>query len=508
MASFEITTAAREAFASPRRPAAESRPFYFALAALTAAFGVIRLTCARNDLWLDEIWSLRLLESVRSPLQILTIRHDNNHPLNSLALYVLMPAQADWLYRLFPLVTGTATVWMAGLVGRRQFRLLHFEARGGAAAGLVTAAFVGAAYIFILYSSEARGYAPMVFFALVAIYALLRGEGGATGIWIAVYGAACGLGLLSHATMAHVVAGGLAWSLAKARQERGSGWRQTRQVLAWQATPWACLAVYYFGFLRRIEIGGGPDIDLADVIGQLSQCTLGFSAGVGTTVAVLGLAVIVTIGVTLVFRRSFATGWLYVTMLVLAPAVALVASRFTLLFPRYFIVTALGALLLGGYAVARLWLRGGVARVAAIVAAGAFLVGNASDTVRLERYGRGEYRLALRWVAEHTPTAVVTVSSDQDDRNTCVMQYHGSAVGQGRSIRYFPQNDLPADGTQWLFLHRFDHEPAPSSELRIEHLRYELSRVFRHAPLSGWDWYVYRRTNPPLALPTSSGPVQ
>ncbi|HEY1302347.1 MAG TPA: hypothetical protein VGF24_02280, partial [Vicinamibacterales bacterium] len=55
---------------------------------LTAAIG-LRVIAARGDLWLDELWSLSFARQLDSPLQIWTsIHHDNNHPLNTLYLFV------------------------------------------------------------------------------------------------------------------------------------------------------------------------------------------------------------------------------------------------------------------------------------------------------------------------------------------------------------------------------------------------------------------------------------
>ena len=50
----------------------------------------LRFYCAANDLWTDEIWSLQLVQDLRSPAEVFWgISHDNNHYLNSLWLYGL-----------------------------------------------------------------------------------------------------------------------------------------------------------------------------------------------------------------------------------------------------------------------------------------------------------------------------------------------------------------------------------------------------------------------------------
>ena len=51
----------------------------------------LRLLAARGDLWLDELWSLSFARQMTSPLDVWTaIHHDNNHPLNTLYLFVVV----------------------------------------------------------------------------------------------------------------------------------------------------------------------------------------------------------------------------------------------------------------------------------------------------------------------------------------------------------------------------------------------------------------------------------
>lgn len=224
---------------TPAVPPLQSR-FYWALGAVVAVFGAVRFACLFNDLWLDEIWSLGLVGQIHSPAEILTrLWHDNNHPLNSLWLYLLGPAKPDWTYRLLSWFTGTATVGLAGLIGRRQFQLLHPGEAGAKAqrAGLITAMLVGGCYLLIHYSSEARGYAPAVGFGFLAIHALWRAPARPTSAWAGVYGLSCVLGLLSHLVAFQVMLAGLVWSLTQALRS-WDRWRDRIVHLAcWHLVP-------------------------------------------------------------------------------------------------------------------------------------------------------------------------------------------------------------------------------------------------------------------------------
>lgn len=489
---------------SPGTALHQPRVFWIVLGAVTAVFGAVRFGCLFNDLWLDEIWSLRLLEQIRSPMGILTqLLHDNNHPLNSLFLYWLMPAKADWTYRLLSWFTGTATVWLAGLIARRQFQLLHpGDAAGAPAAGLITATVFGSSYLLIHYSSEARGYAPAVGFGFLAIYSLWRGAGRPAGAWAVVYGLACVLGLVAHLVVFQVMLAGLAWSAVTALRD-WPRWRDRLVYLAgWHLGPWTFLGAYYFAFVRKVEIGGGPRNPLIGVLGDLAAFSLGFPGSAGVLLALpVFLAVIVAVLLHL-WRRDRALACFYATAIFIAPMLGMLSSRFGLLFPRYFIMSAACALLLAGDALTRLWhSRSAMRGTGAVVLAG-MLLGNGAHTVRLMRDGRGQYQPALRYIADHTPSAAITLTSDSDLRNFGVMEYHARVMNLGRELQYFPGNELPPGGTQWVLYHRLDGGAEPPGELyRTDGLHYQLDRVYRHAALSGWDWYVYHNVNPAVLAP-------
>ena len=71
----------------------------------------LRIAAATTNLWHDEVWSLWLLHGVRSPTEILTaVHHDNNHPVNSLFLYVI-GERGSWLvYRLLSIAAGGGAI--------------------------------------------------------------------------------------------------------------------------------------------------------------------------------------------------------------------------------------------------------------------------------------------------------------------------------------------------------------------------------------------------------------
>ena len=55
-------------------------------APLVVAAGLVRLAAASNEFWLDEVWSLFIALDAKSAWRLFTVRHDNNHILNTLYL--------------------------------------------------------------------------------------------------------------------------------------------------------------------------------------------------------------------------------------------------------------------------------------------------------------------------------------------------------------------------------------------------------------------------------------
>ena len=475
----------------------ERRHFALWLALIVVVSAAVRWVGMTCDLWLDEIWSLGLVRDVKAPWEILTrVLHDNNHPLNSLWLWLLPPTGQAWTFRLLSWVAGALTVLLAGLVGRRLFERLHPE--NGDAAGLIMAVLAGGCHLLGHYASEARGYAPAVAAALLAVYALLHRETRAWVRWAVVYGVACIVGLLSHLVMAPVMAAGLLWAAGDVLAARGRRRAEFGRLLAWHAGPWVVFAAYYFGFVRRLSIGGGPDNPLAGVLGEAAAFTLGLPAEAGRWLALPVLVVAVGVALGLLWRRERGLAVFFLLAMGVLPLLGSGLGRFQLLFPRYFIVSAALAVLLLGYVLARLWLRGRWARVGVLALVALFLAGNARHGVRLGQDGRGQYRAALHYLADETASPVVTVTADADFRNRPVIGYHAATSGLGRRIRYVPEDRVPRVGVEWYLVHRLDGGPPPAERVTDRWGNaYGLARVFPHAPLSGWDWEAYRRLGPP-----------
>ena len=144
-----------------------------ALAALVTLGAALRVALARGDLWLDELWSLSFARQITWPWEVLTvIHHDNNHPLNTLALFLTVkPAgahAAPVVYRLLAAGRWHRDDSSALLDGVAQTTIPLARTRAWIAATLCACSFLA-----VVYSSEARGYALAALFAVLA-FAMVR----------------------------------------------------------------------------------------------------------------------------------------------------------------------------------------------------------------------------------------------------------------------------------------------------------------------------------------------
>ncbi len=483
--------------------AAAARGPGLAVWAVVAAAGLLRLAGLFGDLWLDEIWSIRMVETLGGPLDVFTVmRHDNNHPLNSLWLQAVGSGAPAWWMRAPAWLAGTAAVAVAAAVGRAQFRRLHpHDEPGAGRAALGAALALAIPYPFVHYASEARGYSAAVFFALLAFLAVLRltdretAARGAAWRWAALYAGAAVAAFLAHPTAAVVLVGGMIVQIDAVRR---FGEAPLGPVALAHGVPALALAAFVWGFVRTMVVGGGPINAVSDVLGELAAYTLGTDPSVGLPLALPLLLALFGGSVLVLARRSRGLAAAYLGMILVAPAVGLATGPSAGPYPRYFLVPAAFAVVVISYGAVRAWSSGPRARAAVTVGTLAVTVGSVFHAVALSLHGRGKYRAALAHIAASSPFPEITLTSDFDFRNGTVVAWHADAAGSDRTVVYLPASALPERGAQWYLVHRLAGEAPPAPEVTDpQGHRYLLDGTYPHAGLSGWSWAVYRNAELP-----------
>jgi hypothetical protein len=462
-------------------------------AATVVLAGVVRLLCARGDLWLDEVWTLALLNTLVSPLQIVTrLTHDNNHVLNSLFAWWLRGLEHDWLLRLPSVIAGTAGVAVAAsFLGLDDGPGVRDPSRPGVRAALA-ALLMGASYLMVHYESEARGYALALGIGLFSPWAFLRARASPGSRLAIVHWVAVSLALLGHAVAIHLFAATLAWSLVRFRRDGLGVPSVVTAAVWWHGVPAAVTAAFYFGFLGRLSIGGGPQVPLMDVLAGVVAYTFGFPLSLGAF-ALVALGALIVVGGLIVLHRMGSDQWVfYATGILVSPIAALAVQPGDLHFERYFFVSAALALLLLARMLGALAVRVPLAAGAAVVL---FLAGQAPRIQRLVVDGRGHYAEAVTYMVAHTPSRPVRVASDHDFRNGLVISYQASRLRLGKDqLDYLAAQELARSGADWYVVHRPGDDPAPPPVFTDPGGRaYRLETSFPSAPLSGYRWFLYRR---------------
>jgi hypothetical protein len=463
----------------------------------------LRLVASRGDLVLDEVWTRRLLFETDSAWSIPFKGTDNNHILNTLVVYALGPAVPPFAYRLPAVLAGSIAVWFGYLVARRE----------APAAGLAVLTLMGFSHPLIVFCSEARGYAYLACFTMLAWWALEEYLERPRTWLAATFGTAASLGFLAHLTFALAYAGFGLYSAVRLLPRRG-GWQK---CLYLHFSPVLTFGMLYVAYIETMNIGGGAQYPLATtLLTTLSLVAGGPERGGMAMVAAIIGALLIAASLVCVCRRRPARGILYVTTMFLAPAAAMLSpwSEKQVVYPRYFLVPMLFAYVaVGSGLFAGSEPRGGhrpigwslrhqgqvqLRWISTLVLAG-FVICNLVPVVRLIAGGRGQYSAAIRWMAEHSAGPEITLASDHDFRNTLMIEYY--VVRESRAYRdrgsqlvYFQREKFPREGTEWFLLHSFSGDPPHPSEFTTPTaVHYVLDRVFPSESVSGWTWWLYRR---------------
>ncbi len=461
---------------------------------VTAAV-VMRVRAAMNDLWMDEIWSLELVRELHSPLGVFTqTHHDNNHYLNSLFIY-FFGQRGNWPgYRIPAVIAGFGTIVLAWLIGARQDKRTAFFCMF----------LVSFSYVMILYSSEARGYAPLLFFCFLCFLALESFLERPRWQMAALFSLSAILGFTSHLTFAIFFFASLAWFCTRLLRLKFPLPRMMIWTAACYAAPFICLVALYFVDVRHLQIGGGTPVSVMSGYSATLAWTLGGPnfASLQTINGALCIAGLLA-GLTILFRERADELVFFFAVIVVMPLAMPFFEHGTLHYVRYFIVALGFLLLLFGRGLGWLYERGTGGKIAGALFCSLFLVLNSWDVASLFKYGRGHIYEALQFMVENSrQQSVVTFGGDQDFRILFVLSFYSNETMPGRAMEYYEHERWPHDGPEWVIFHRESFlDPVPPGRRFTDRFgnAFELMRVFPTAPLSGVHWFIYHNRS---RLPT------
>ncbi len=473
-------------------------PFALPLLAVAFLLGLfVRGWAIFDDFWFDEIWSWKLVGGVHSVFGVFFgIRHDNSHPINSLFMYFIGDCRRWFVYRLLSLTTGIGAMVMAALVPARKNR----------SEPVFAFLIVAGSFIFVTYSSEARGYQPMVFFALLSFHALDRGLEDGRKTWNTIFGLGAILGFLSHFSFLHFYAAALLWS----------GWNILSRQCDWRArfvafanrhcVPVAFITLYYFTAVRGMTIGGTNEETVQSVASSALALIWGLPAGEIAGALALAWSLVVFALELNSLRREKSDLWIfYLGAILIFPAAFMVLFPPWALFPRYFLVSVTFFSLLAARFLARCFNHGVAGKIFALALMTLILTGNGTRILRYLRVGKGHYLEAVRYLAENTKGSQIMLGSNQDLRSTIPLEFYSRYLPSGKKFIYLPVSDWPKQSPEWYLFHRQDETPVPDPKIGLSY-RYHFDRVriFPYYGLSGFEWILYHRSSEDRFIPPSS----
>ena len=457
-----------------------------ATACIFAAAVVLMAAAARGDLWLDEVFSISFAEAANSAWEIVSqYRFDNNHVLNTLYLYWVGRQESLVVYRLLAIAAGVGSLMLIGIIAQSWGRTERF----------FSMLLAGTSYPLILYFTEARGYAPAIFFSLLALFILRDHRRVMKLPRLAAFWLSLGLAVLSHFTAVTVLIATAAYAVAQVRRQQLDLKTGCLKIVALFLVPLAFTTGFYLFFIRNMHIDGGPIYSKWTVIGRAAALALGLSEWQWFAAAALLIVVFVTAAGTILLYRERSPLWAFFpVVLLIAPFLLIVIARPTYLYFRYFLICVPFLYLLSGYLLGR-WYRSSFPASRSLVAAVAVVLvfSQALRLAPLLQLGRGSYQAAVQYMAENTDSDVLRVGSDHDFRNQILLRFYARFLPSRIQLAYIEQPDWKTDQPEWIITHSQDPVFFPPDQLVVRGIgRYHLQKEFRFSAVSGWHWFLFR----------------
>lgn len=400
---------------------------------------VLRIIAAFQPLWLDEIWSIAFTESIHHPWDVFRIHHLNNHPLNTLYLWMIGMGRSPVLYRIPSLIAGIALpVWITFDMRRENPRR-----------GLIAAILIGLSLPILQTATEARGYAPMLLFAYGAVrfYRSHRTSGCLHHLLLYVV-------LSSFAIVLHMSAVSIVLALATAliieRAWSGRLLSGMLQTCIHHSVPLAVFVALALLTLTSAFTTLGRDPGLSFPAFVLS--IFGWTAlpGPVATVVAYGALVAVIVACDIVARRDVFLGVFLFVQIIAAPIILLLFGIKALGLEVRFFLPSLLIFLIAIAALADFgWITfGRIGRMLVVFVIGAMTIGQCFGVYDLLRYGRGlgnSLLPTLAWVDDHRGDDLQMIgTSHRIDR--IMVEYLAFSEGILQGFAFGSATDNP----QWL----------------------------------------------------------
>lgn len=442
-----------------------------------------------GDFYIDEIWSFYFSRQLDSPLGVFSLNHDNNHILNTLYLYIVggepffFGGRPSFIpHRLFSVISGVISLFLVWKIASRRGQFEAFTA-------LILA---GLSYPLVIYSSEARGYAPEIMFAL-ASFLLVQARLSGSRVAAFFFWVFATLAFLAHSSFIYIYAALFVWSALEEVKNNGvlTG---ARRLIFLHLVPVIFSAFYYLFFLKGMvygggEVGGAWKEVIQTALMAVGASSFGWSTGM---VALAALLLLSAAGLIRLRKASPGQPVFYILAIFIVPALIIAVLKPEFLYFRYFLVCFPFLYLLGAHALSGLYNMKGFGKPVFFVVMIVFCVLNIKSDFDLVKYGRGSYSEAIEYMVKETPGIEVTVAGDHDFRNKLVLGFY-SGFFPGKRIAYLDKEGRDGFVPGWMLNHSVDRAYRPPEYVFDSGSRFTLKKSYGFAGVSGWSWFVYKK---------------
>ena len=460
-----------------------------AIASLTAFGLVLRLAAARGDLWLDELWTFRLIEGGPSLARIVFgLPHVNNHVLNTVWFALVGPNASPLVVRLPAVMFGTLCIPVAARIGARRHPV----------AAVAAAALVAVDNMLVHYGSEARGYSGMILGLLIAFDQLdifldapnRRGP-------LVTCAAAVAFGTFCHLTM---IAGSLVLAattgLRAASLERPVAIRAIASVglaLAIGTAPAIlCLAISIAatGVTHTGLVTPFTWSYIATGLARAASATTGLPYGpVAAPLLVTACASVIALIFVGQPQRPFPALAIF-GLPALQAALHLPNEQFA----RFHLVSSLGLVVLAIEVAARGARSGRAGQLALLALAAGMLAGQSRALVRLLEHGRGSFAAPVALLGTGEPATVMVEPDVVIGETAAVIRWYAARAHV--SVATTPATCR--SDAQWLLVVR---EPGEALGMPRDHVqaaagcpqRFSLHASYPAYGPSGFSWFLFKR---------------
>jgi hypothetical protein len=405
--------------------------------AIIAGIG-LRYAATTGELWLDELWSLLKVSDLASPVDIVTrVRHDNNHILNSLWMWMWGATQPAVVYRIPALICSV--VLLIVLVVRKPTK------ESPASVMTLWLALGAFSYPLTLYGTEARGYAlallcaALAYLSLISLLANPLNRGA-----ILMFSVSGVVGCLSHAIYALFLAPAVTWLLWRLFV---SHLKDNSRAILWYGIvpPISVACLLTLTFYRGMKIGGAPLLPYLEVAASTVSVSFGgealssVNANVTGWCLFLGIFVSIACLIELVaWIRSGSPVAVLVGLILGTPVIAVAVIQPHFILPRYFIIQIFFAYLLAARFLERLARQSRFGTLVATTLVLAFATAHIRHSVSLATLGRSNFVKIFETLASQTPSSELTIGGDQDFQNGLRLSYARKVAPSTSTLRYVP----------------------------------------------------------------------